>query len=329
MPTTGGANIAAKTGSASRPDPDEGPRIAICPEPVQWAVDAVVKGGGLPVDPECTPQGVVCTQITGKHVDELRGMLLASPNVQWVQLPMAGVDRAFGAGLIDRDRLWTSAKGAYADPVAEHALVLALAGLRHLPEWIRASSWGSPAGTSLFDQRVTVVGGGGVTKSLLRLLEPFRTEVTVVRLRPIPVAGAARTVGLDQLHAALGEALVVVLALALTPQSRRIIGRPELAAMRPEAWLINVARGGLIDTDALVDALDSAMIGGAALDVTDPEPLPAEHPLWRIGNCIISPHTADTQEMIEPLLAHRISENVRRFANGEELVGLVDFDLGY
>ena len=99
--------------------------------------------------------------------------------------------------------------------------------------------------------------------------------------------------------------------------------------MDGQAWLVNVARGGLVDTDALVDVLRLSGIAGAALDVTDPEPLPADHPLWDLPNCLITPHTADTEEMTQPLLAARIAENVRRLANGRELTGRVDPDLGY
>ena len=108
-----------------------------------------------------------------------------------------------------------------------------------------------------------------------------------------------------------------------------MIGRAELAAMEPDAWLVNVARGGVVDTEALVEALRAGQIGGAALDVTDPEPLPAGHPLWDLPNCLITPHTADTEEMTRPLLAGRIAENVRRLAAGQELVGLLDPSLGY
>ncbi|HEY6276505.1 MAG TPA: NAD(P)-dependent oxidoreductase [Streptosporangiaceae bacterium] len=99
--------------------------------------------------------------------------------------------------------------------------------------------------------------------------------------------------------------------------------------MAPGAWLVNVARGGLVDTGALVDALRAGRIGGAALDVTEPEPLPAGHPLWDLGNCLITPHTADTEEMTRPMLADRITDNVRRLIAGEKLAGLVDPDLGY
>jgi phosphoglycerate dehydrogenase-like enzyme len=121
----------------------------------------------------------------------------------------------------------------------------------------------------------------------------------------------------------------VVLALALTPHTRNLIGPAALAAMEQDAWLVNVARGGLVDSAALLHALRSGQIGGAALDVTDPEPLPAGHPLWDLPNCLITPHTADTEEMTRPLLANRIAENVRRLTTGQELVGRVDPDLGY
>jgi phosphoglycerate dehydrogenase-like enzyme len=120
-----------------------------------------------------------------------------------------------------------------------------------------------------------------------------------------------------------------VLAVALTPQTRGLIGRAELAAMKPDAWLVNVARGAVVDTAALVEALQREQIGGAALDVTDPEPLPAGHPLWDLPNCLITPHTADTPEMTQPLLAARITENVRRLAAGQELIGQMDPALGY
>jgi phosphoglycerate dehydrogenase-like enzyme len=99
--------------------------------------------------------------------------------------------------------------------------------------------------------------------------------------------------------------------------------------MSPHTWLVNVARGRHIVTDDLVWALQHEVIGGAALDVTDPEPLPPEHPLWTLPNCIITPHVGNTPEMAVPLLSERIATNVRRFAHGEALVGPVHFDLGY
>jgi phosphoglycerate dehydrogenase-like enzyme len=311
-----------------RPDPTcrASPLIAVGPRPAEWAADAVRRGGGEVVALDRNPVGLVWTDGTP---ESLRTVIAAHPEISWVQLPQAGVETVAEAGVIDRQRRWTSAKGAYAEPVAEHALALLLAGLRQLPTRARARSWGEPAGVSLFDQRVTVVGGGGIAAELLRLLGPFRAEVTIVRQRSEPLPGASRTVGTDRLAGALAGARAVVLALALTPHTRNLIGPAAFAAMEQDAWLVNVARGGLVDTAALLHALRSGQIGGAALDVTDPEPLPTGHPLWDLPNCLITPHTADTEEMTRPLLANRIAENVRRLTTGQELVGRVDPDLGY
>jgi len=307
--------------------PGTGPRIAVGPGPAPWAAEAIRRGGGEVVALDQDPVGLVWTD--GGAMDALRSALASRPEISWVQLPQAGVERAFQAGVVDRQRQWTSAKGAFAEPVAEHALALILAGLRQLKVRARARTWGQPAGETLFGQPVTVVGAGGIATVLMRLLEPFGTPATVVRRQAEPVAGAARTVGVDRLTEALAGARAVVLTVALTPQTRGLIGRAELAAMEPDGWLVNVARGGVVDTEALVEALHAGQIGGAALDVTDPEPLPAGHPLWDLPNCLITPHTADTEEMTEPLLARRIAENVRRLAVGQALVGLLNPDLGY
>ena len=307
--------------------PGTAPRVAVGPGPAPWAAEAIRRGGGEVVGLDQDPMGLVWTD--GGAMDALHAALATRPNISWVQLPQAGVERAFQAGVVDRQRRWTSAKGAFAEPVAEHALALILAGLRQLKVRARARTWGEPAGESLFGQPVTVVGAGGIATVLMRLLEPFGTPVTVVRRQAGSVPGAVRTLGTHRLTEALAGARAVVLTVALTPQTRGLIGRTELAAMDPGGWLVNVARGGVVDTEALVEALRTGQIGGAALDVTDPEPLPAGHPLWDLPTCLITPHTADTEEMTQPLLAGRITENVRRLAAGQDLVGLLDPDLGY
>ena len=303
------------------------PRVAVGPEFSEFAEKAVRDGGGEPVGVEASADALIW--LNPADIDALRDALATASSARWVQLPFAGVERVAAAGLFDPGLAWTSAKGAYAEPVAEHAVALALAGLRLLRRRITARSWGEPAGISLYDQPVTILGGGGIAASLLELLAPLRVTATVVRSRPVPVPGAARTLVRADLHKALADAQVVFLALALTPSTERIIGAAELAAMRPDAWLVNVARGRHVDTDALVAALAEGTIGGAALDVTDPEPLPDGHPLWESARCIITPHSADTPEMILPLLARRIRDNVARFAAGEPLLGLVDPALGY
>ena len=303
------------------------PLVAVGPARSDFAEQAIRDGGGEPADVDARADALVW--LDPADIGGLRAALATAGSARWVQLPYAGVEQLAVAGVLDPGRAWTSAKGAYAEPVAEHALALALAGLRLLRQRITARSWGNPAGTSLYDQPVTILGGGGITASLLGLLAPLRVTATVVRRHPGPVPGAARTLGQAGLHEALAGAQVVFLALALTPSTERIIGPAELAAMRADSWLVNVARGRHVDTDALVAALTAGAIGGAALDVTDPEPLPDGHPLWDLERCIITPHTADTTEMIVPLLARRIRDNVARFAAGEPLLGLVDPALGY
>lgn len=300
-------------------------RCAVAPRPpAALVVEAIRSGGGSLVEPDAAE---VLIWTDPYDAAALGDLLAGLPKLRWVQLPFAGVDR-FG-GLLDTSRTWTSTKGAYADPVAEHALALALAGLRQLPRRARARSWGDPAGLRLAGAKVTIVGGGGIARSLLELLAPLHVQATVVRRHVAPVAGAAEVVGPDGLHRSLEAARLVVLALALTPETQGIIGAPELARMEPDAWLVNVARGAHVVTADLIAALREGIIGGAALDVTDPEPLPAGHPLWDLDNCLITPHTANTWEMAEPLFAGRIEENLRHYAGGEPLVGTVDPALGY
>jgi phosphoglycerate dehydrogenase-like enzyme len=303
----------------------DAPRIALVPERAPaWMADAVTAGGGHLVAPR-EAEGLVW----GSPVDAdgLAAALRDAPGVRWVQLPWAGVERF--VQLMDDDRLWTCGKGVYAEPVAEMALMLALAGMRGLGTYARAHAWEKPQGTNLLGARVTILGGGGITESLLRLLKPFNCHVTVVRNRAQDMDGADVVLESDLLTDSLPGADLVVVALALTPDTEGIISASELELMEPHAWLVNVARGRHIVTDDLVTALREGVIGGAGLDVTDPEPLPEGHPLWTLANCIITPHVANTPDMAQPLLAERITQNVRRFGRGEELIGPVDPELGY
>jgi phosphoglycerate dehydrogenase-like enzyme len=305
------------------------PKVLVAPEPAPFAVEAVLRGGGALAKGADALDGVIWLG----RPDGLEPVLASHPEVCWVQLPVAGIERVVETGVLTDPRFsgvtWTSAKGSYAKPVAEHALALALAGLRLLPERARATSWGERAGTSLYGGDVVILGGGGIAEELLLLLKPFGTNATVVRRDPRPLAGAAQVVTTSQLHEVLPGALVVFVALALVPETVHVIGDKELALMGGNSWLVNVARGGHVDTEALVDALGAGRIGGAALDVTEPEPLPDGHPLWRLGNCLITPHSADTDEMTQPLLAERIKDNVERLAAGGPLAGLVDPIAGY
>ncbi|MEW6473496.1 MAG: D-isomer specific 2-hydroxyacid dehydrogenase family protein [Actinomycetota bacterium] len=309
------------------------PLVAILPNP-HTLRDAVEAGGGVVV-PVSQAEALVWTDpyVPGPLAETLAG----APQIRWVQLPMAGIEKF--AYLMHDGRTWTCGKGVFAEPVAEHAVALLLAGLRGIGPYAGATTWTEPTPVrlnrplgydSLLGARIAVLGGGGITEALLRLLEPFSVEATVVRRRPQPMAGAAQVVGPEILHEALADADAVVLALALTEETRGIIGGPELKAMTPDAWVVNVARGPHVVTEELVDALRQGVIGGAALDVTDPEPLPDGHPLWFMPNCLITPHVgAGNLAAAVRLLAARVTENVRRFGAGETLLGLVEAQAGY
>lgn len=307
------------------------PIVAVLPYAQPEYLRAIVLGGGIAADLCDTTSGLVWTDSQG--VQQLSEVLAANQKITWVQLPFAGVDNF--KPLFDeiaasgRQLSFTSAKGAYREPVAEHALMLALALGRALPERLAAKSWGGKFAASLFDSKVVVIGGGGIADEILRLLAPFRVETTVVRRSAEPLARAKRTVGLADLDLALSEADFVFIASALTEETLRLFDSDRFSRMKPSAYLVNIARGAIVDTAALEKALKTGQIAGAGIDVTDPEPLPEGHSLWDTPNLIITPHTADTPEQCVRLLSERIVLNTSALIEGSELVGFVNLDLGY
>ena len=304
--------------------------LKVAVEPDCWRrqslVTAVEAGGGKVASPD---EAEVLVWAEPARADLLPPMLDENPNIDWVQLPYAGVE-PFLEMLRSRPHLtWTCGKCVYASPGAEHVVALALAGFRSIHTYARADRWSDPEGQNLIGAKVTILGGGGITEELLPLLAPFRCEVTVVRNQVVAMEGAAQVVGAGDLHDVLPTSDLLVLALALTPETTGIIGKQELDLLPEHAWIVNVARGGHIVTADLVEALRGEAIGGAALDVTDPEPLPEDHPLWALENCVITPHIGNTPEMGIPLLAERVTENVRRRIADLPLIGPVDVDRGY
>lgn len=268
----------------------------------------------------------------GVEQDDLRRAIEDHPSIRLVQLPSAGIDAYLDTlRATQRDDLVvTSAKGAYSAPVAEHALALVLATLRQLQVRARATSWeDEQRGLSLNGRRVTIVGAGGIGSELLRLLQPFDVHVTMVRRRQEAVAGADRTVQAAELDDVLPETDVLVVAAALTEGTTSLLGAHAFELLPDDAVLVNIARGGLVDTDALVDALAAGRLGGAGLDVTAPEPLPDGHPLWSEPRALITPHQANTDAMTEPLFEARVRANVEALAEGRDPEGVVDVEQGY
>ena len=304
-------------------------RIWLGPDRPAQVVAAVERGGGSLV-PLSDANAIVWLSRDHVRFDDLHPIRRAlKPEIRWIQLDSAGVERWFEAGLVDRDRVWTGAQGAYGAICAEHVVALVLAAAKRLPQLARQTSWSELGGERLGSKTVGIVGAGGIGRETIVRLAAFGVQTVALTRSGRLVEGADRSVGPDGLHELLGQSDYVVLAAPLTGETTRLIGAPELELIGRHGWLINVSRGALVDTDALVAALDSGAIAGACLDVTDPEPLPSGHPLWTLPNVLVTPHVANTWEMLVESFAERVAENVRRFSAGRELLGVIDPELGY
>jgi phosphoglycerate dehydrogenase-like enzyme len=301
------------------------PRLWIGPEPNKTIAAAVERAGGLVVAHPEDADAVVW--LSYSRASEVRDVL--HDGVRWVQLPAAGIDRWVTEGLLDENRVWTGAQGAYADDVAEHVLAFLLAAARRLPQAANRRSWIREAGRRFEGATVGLVGAGGIGEAVIRRLAPFGVRVLALTRSGRKVPGAERSLGFEALDELLRESDYVVLAAPLTEQTRGLIGARELELIGPDGWLVNVARGPILQTDALVAALRGGRVGGACLDVTDPEPLPDGHSLWDFDNVVITPHVANPPDLEIDLLAARVEENVRCFAEGRTLAGRIDPRRGY
>ena len=308
--------------------------ISLAPSALDLFADAVTTGGGQIVPLGPGTQGLVW--LSEKNAEELMVILGENPQIDWVQLPWAGVD-AFASVLSalaqqpeETRPVVTSAKGAYSEPVAEHALALLLACLREIPSKARDARWQQErTGLSLFGRHIVVIGAGGVSRAFLDIVQPLRPTITVVRRQGGDVPGATSTITPDQLASVLPFADAIVVAAAATESTRHLIGAPELALVPPHAVLVNIARGSLVDVDAVVSAIREGALFGAGLDVMDPEPFPDDHPVWGEPRIVITSHSADTPEMTQPLLAGRVRANVAAFVQGQTLFGVVNPEAGY
>lgn len=302
-------------------------KIAIGPNPLPPFVEAIERGGGTFTASAGDADGLIWVD---PHEPSRLAAVLETSNPRWVQLPFAGIERFFAAGVMTPGRTWTCAKGIYGHATAEQALALMLAGARRLHEAARRTTW-LPGADAWRHRRLAhttalIIGTGGIGEALAAMLSPLKVRIVASNRSGKPVSWAERVGALDDL---IPEADWVVVAAAHTPETTGMIGAAQLALMKPDAWLINVARGPMVNTEALVEALKDARIGGAALDVTDPEPLPDGHPLWTLDNALVTSHTANTQLMALPELAALIERNVGHFVAGEPLEGPVDLSLGY
>ena len=255
-------------------------------------------------------------------------------SVQFVQFAWAGIDALDSAGILARaGTRWANAAGLYDDTVAESALGLILAGLH---QFARVTSDGSTKAAIEAESRylvegmtVAIIGAGGIGRKLIQFLAPFNAEIIAVNRSGRPVIGADETLPMEKAGGVWERADVVVLLAPLTAATRGMVDEKVLAAMKDTATLVNVGRGPLVVTDDLVAALDEGVIAGAALDVTDPEPLPADHPLWEQDRCLITPHTASTPRFGKERIAGLTLKNWDALQRGEQMPTEVDVEQGY
>jgi D-2-hydroxyacid dehydrogenase (NADP+) len=270
-----------------------------------------------------------------------RDAFASAARLRWVQSPAAGVGSLMFPELLASDVVLTSARGIRARSIAEHVIAVTLALSRLLPLALRAQAahrWaqGQLEGADvdvrlLLGQRMGIVGLGAIGLEVAKIATPVGFRVTAIRRRTDqPVPGCVEAVWTpDRLHDLLAISDVVVLAAPHTPDTKRLIGSRELDRLKRGALLVNVARGKLVDDDALVAALGDGRVGGAALDVFSEEPLPASSPYWDLPNVIATPHTSGAlRDYWTPLVA-LFSENLQRFEKGEPLLNVVDKVAGY
>lgn len=263
--------------------------------------------------------------------------LQAANQLRWVQVSSAGVERYPLEELRSRGILLTNARGIYGFQLADHTMALILAFSRQLPFLFRAQEkqvWESrdhyPPG-ELAGQTLLIVGLGGTGIETARRAAGFGLKILATRRHP----ELAKPDFVDEVHLPerlrdlLPKADWVAVCVPRTKETRNLFGDDEFEQMKCSATIVCVTRGGIINTEALVRALDAGKIAGAGLDVTDPEPLPAGHPLWSKKNVIITPHASGHSPHADARLRDLLCENLGRFVRGEPLKNVVDYDLQY
>lgn len=271
-----------------------------------------------------------------------------APALRWVQLDTSGIDHLTGSGLWHRDCVITTLGGVSPSPLAEWVIMLVLADAHHLRHterlqregvWpSRAYRWTELMPRDLRRSTIAVVGYGRIGAEVGRLAHALGMTVLAVRSdRPAtearfgagPATGDAEIVPLAQLPSALARADYVVLTVPLTPRTAGMIGPDQLAAMKPDAVLINGSRGGVVDESALLDALEADRLGRYASDVFTQEPLPEGHPFWTHPRVLITPHVAGFAPDYLEAVGRLFTENLRRYLAGDQLLNVADRERGY
>lgn len=268
--------------------------------------------------------------------------LTLAPNLRWLALPSAGADRVVREGLVQPGGpVVTTSSGMHAAPIGEFALSLMLMWVRHWPEMIdlqRAATWPSHegrealAGHELSGSTLGIIGLGAIGRYIARLGRAFGMRIVATRRSAAPGDSdpdADTLVPPGHLADLLAASDFVVVSVPATAETRHIIGADELRQMRGNAFLINISRGSTVDEATLIAALTDGTIAGAGLDVFETEPLPADSPLWRLPNVIISPHVAGDTDQYSRRFTDLFLDNLARYRSGEPLRNVVDPARGY
>jgi phosphoglycerate dehydrogenase-like enzyme len=293
------------------------------------------------------------------NTDAFDRLLARAPQLAWVHSATSGVEGALTPAAIERGVVVTNARGVFSRPIAEYVLMMILSVSRRLPQLLELQqerTWQPLEGAELRDVTVGIIGLGSIGRAVGALATAFGCRVVAVRRRPgderrAPAGGPAaaedasvsaegsersfgeamldRVGGPETLPELLGESDFIVLAAPLTPETEDMINDDTLAMVKPGAWLINVARGRLIDERALLRALREGPLGGAVLDTFRDEPLQASSPFYDVENVIVTPHTAWSSGRVLDRSVELFCDNLRRYAAGEPLLNVVDPAAGY
>jgi phosphoglycerate dehydrogenase-like enzyme len=274
-------------------------------------------------------------------VDAVYGQLTAddfasASRLRWVQSPSAGVEWMWRVpGLQDSDIVVTNMRGAHAATIAEHTFGMLLTHTRALRTFERHQHdhhWGRGdlVVSGIKGLTMGIIGFGNIGRAIARRATGFEMRVLAVDADPVPAGeGVEEVWPLDRLEDLCRESDVLVISAPMTPNSRGMVGAEHIRRMKRGSYLLQVSRGGIVNESALVDALEEGHLAGAALDVTETEPLPVGHPLWTAPNLVITPHSSAASKLTTELVWSILSENVGRFVRGEPLINLVDKRKGW
>ena len=262
-----------------------------------------------------------------------RALLDRAQKVRWYHSVGAGVENLVTLPHFRERRITlTNNSGAMDIPIAEHVIAMILMAAKRLylyRDQQHRQKWEEHRQDEIRGATLVVFGLGSIGAETARLGAAMGMRVIGVRRSTVPVPGVERIVPPEQLAEVAGEADYLAVCAPLTQRTRGAVSREVLARMKSSGWVINIARGPIIDDGALVEALREKRIGGAALDALTPEPLPADSPLWGFDNVIITPHSSNSSPNVRPRTVALIRENLRRYKVGEPLLNVVDIEAGY